>query len=75
MGRNWLTVLMFDWGQIKRISSEPVSKLDLLQSKYILLLDGNLVTIKGVTAHLKLKENAIPQFLKPTSVPFALKDC
>ena len=34
----------------------------------------NLGTIKGVTAHLKLKENAVPQFFKPRPVPFILKE-
>ena len=62
MGRDWLSVLKLDWGQIKRISLEPVNKLDLLQTKYSSLFDGNLGTIKGVFAHLKLKENAVPQF-------------
>ena len=74
MGRDWLSVLKFDWGQIKRISLEPVNKLDLLQTKYSSLFDGNLETIKGVSAHLKLKENAVPQFFKPRPVPFTLKE-
>ena len=30
MGRNWLSVLKLDWGQVKRISLEPVDKLDQL---------------------------------------------
>ena len=62
MGRDWLSVLKLDWGRIKRISLEPVNKLDLLQTKYSSLFDGNLGTIKGFSAHLKLKENAVPQF-------------
>lgn len=74
MGRNWLSVLKLDWGHIKQISLEPVNKLDLLQTKYSLLLDGNLGTIKGVYAHLKLKENAVLQFFKPRPVPFTLKE-
>jgi len=74
MVRDWLSVLKLDWGQIKQISLEPVNKLDLLQTKYSSLLDGNLETIKGVYAHLKLKENAVPQFFKPRPVPFALKE-
>ena len=74
MGRNWLSVLKLDWGQVKRISLEPVDKLDQLRTKYSSLFDGNLGTIKGVTAHLKIKENAVPQFFKPRPVPFALKE-
>ena len=46
MGRDWLSVLKLEWGQIKRISLEPVNKLDLLQTKYSSLFDGNLGTIK-----------------------------
>ena len=74
MGRDWLPVLKLEWGQIKRISLEPVNKLDLLQTKYSSLFDGNLGTIKGISAHLKLKENAVPQFFKPRPVPLALKE-
>ena len=55
MGRDWLSVLKLDWGQVKRISLEPVDKLDQLRTNYSSLFDGNLGTIKGVTAHLKIK--------------------
>ena len=60
MGRNWLSVLILDWKQIKQISQEPCNKVEDLVSKYASLFDGGLGTIKGVTAHLKLKENANP---------------
>ncbi|XP_015749615.1 PREDICTED: uncharacterized protein LOC107329438 [Acropora digitifera] len=55
IGRGWLSVLKLDWGQVKRISLEPVDKLDQLRTTYSSLFDGNLGTIKGVTAHLKIK--------------------
>ena len=74
MGRDWLSVLKLDWGQVKQISLEPVDKLDQLRTKYSSLFDSNLGTIKGVTAHLKIKENAVLQFFKPRPVPFALKE-
>ena len=67
-------MLKLDWGHIKRISSDPVSKLDLPQTKCLSLFDGNLGTIKGVPTQLRLKENTIPQFFKPRSVPFSLKE-
>ena len=67
-------MLKLDWGQIKQISLESINRLDLLRTKYSSLFAGNLGTIKGVTAHLKLKENAMPQFFKHRPVPFALKE-
>ena len=74
MGRDWLSVLRLGWGQVKRISLKPVDKLDHLRTKYSSLFDGNVGTIKGVNAHLKIKENAVPQFFKPRPVPFAPKE-
>ena len=53
MGRDWLFALKLDWGQLKRISLEPVDELDQLRTKYSSLFDGNLRTIKGVTAHVR----------------------
>ena len=49
MGRDWLSVLKLDWGQVKRISLELVDKLDQLRTKYSSLFDGNLGTIKAPT--------------------------
>ena len=74
MGRDWLSVLKLDRGQVKRIFLEPVDKLDKLRTKYSSLFDGNLGTIKGVTALLEIKDNAVSQFFKPRPVPFALKE-
>ena len=73
MGCDWLSALKLDWGQVKRIFLEPVDKLDKLRTKYSSLFDGNLGTIKGVTALLKIKDNAMPQFFKPIPVSFALR--
>ena len=74
MGRNWLSVLRLHWKQIKQISLEPCDQVEKVVSKYASLFDGDLGTIKGVTAHLKLNENATPQFFKPRPVPFALTE-
>ena len=74
MGRNWLSILKFDWKQIKQVCQEPVDEMERVFTKYKSLFDGGLGTIKGVTAHLKLKENVTPQFFKPRPVPFALKE-
>ena len=72
MGRDWLSMLKLDWGRVRQITLKPVNTLDLLQTKYSLLFDGNLGTMKGI--YLKLKKNAVPKFFKPRPVPFALKE-
>ena len=36
MGRNWLSVLKLDWGQVKRISLEPVDMLDQLRTNLVI---------------------------------------
>ena len=69
-----MPVLRLDWKQIKQISLEPCDQVEKLVSKYASLFDRDLGTIKGVTAHLKLKENASPQFFKPRPVPYSLKE-
>ena len=38
MGRDWLSVLKLDWGQVKRISLEPVDKLDLLRLNEVFII-------------------------------------
>ena len=74
MGRNWLSVLKLNWKEIKQISQESSDTIENLTTKNAPMFDGGLGTIKGVTAHLKLKANATPKFFKPRPVPFALKE-
>ena len=56
----------------KSIRSKP--KLENIGQQFPKLFDGQLGTIKGFTAELKVKENAPPQYFKPRTVPFALRD-
>ena len=67
-------MLKLDWGLIKQVSTEPTDRLEVLQKKYSSLLDGELGKIRGVKAHLKLKETTVPKFFKPRPVPFALRE-
>ena len=72
IGRDWLSALKLDWALIKQMSMDD--RWTALQTKYPSLFDDGLGTMKGVVAHLKLKENAKPQFFKPRPVPFDLKE-
>lgn len=69
IGQNWLSVHRLDWKQIKEISSEPCDKVENLVSKYASLFDRGLGIIEGVTAPLKLKENATLWFFKLDQYP------
>ena len=76
MGRDWLSKLKLDWHQISNIqqANPPKPKLEDIVQQFSKLFDGKLGTIKGFTAELKVKENAPPQYFKPRTVPFALRD-
>ena len=76
MGRDWLSKLKLDWHQISNIqqANPPKPKLEDIVQQFPKLFDGKLGTIKGFTAELKVKENAPPQYFKPRTVPFALRD-
>ncbi|XP_021345514.1 uncharacterized protein K02A2.6-like [Mizuhopecten yessoensis] len=71
LGRNWLSKLKLNWQPINyTINGHSQKKLF---QKYK-VFNEDLGTVKGLTASLRLKEDAIPKFFKPSSVPFALKD-
>ena len=76
MGRDWLSKLKLDWHQISNIqqANPPKPKLEDIVQQFPKLFDGKLGTIKGFTAELKVKQNAPPQYFKPRTVPFALRD-
>jgi len=54
-------------------TNPPKPKLEDLVQQYPALFDGELGTIKGVTAKLVVKENATPQCFKPRPVPYVHK--
>lgn len=73
-GREWLHALRLDWSEIKALSvANTKSKLDELKTKYKSVFRKEVGHVKGVEAHLTLKEGAQPKFVKARSVPFAMK--
>ena len=73
-GRDWLYALKLNWHEIKsvRAVSSP-STLQTVLDKHDTVFLPELGKMKGINAHLNLKENAQPKFLKARSVPFALR--
>lgn len=87
LGRNWLSQIKLDWQAIvgsnvlKSISVRPrpnTSVVDaqvaLLKSKFQSVFRGGTGEIKGVEAHIVLKDGTVPMFCKARPVPFALRE-
>ncbi|XP_060070306.1 uncharacterized protein LOC132550276 [Ylistrum balloti] len=64
-GRNWLGQLRLNW--------KTINMMSINEQKYSVFED-KLGTVKGITASIKLKDNAQPKFFKARTVPYALKD-
>lgn len=79
LGREWLDVLIPNWReafrknlplyQVNNVASDYVSDF---QKKYPSVFEKSDSPIKGFKAHLTLKDNVSPIFLKAYSVPYAM---
>ncbi|CAB4018206.1 Hypothetical predicted protein [Paramuricea clavata] len=78
-GRDWLSVIKLDWGEIKALKvnqatdNETQGKVNNLLKKYKSVFDDDLGTLKGHQGDLKLKENCRPRYCKARQVPYALR--
>ena len=77
LGKNWLRQIKLAWGEILSVSNEnPVSaegQLSNLLSKYHELFTDSYEGMKGLEAHITMKSNVKPIFVKARRVPYALK--
>ena len=77
MGRNWLSRIPIDWGEIKVLRAGDEKQSRTLQLKRLLEkypgIQKEQGTLKGTKAHLPLKEGATPVFLKARPVPYSLR--
>uniref|UniRef100_A0A182PX69 RT_RNaseH_2 domain-containing protein n=1 Tax=Anopheles epiroticus TaxID=199890 RepID=A0A182PX69_9DIPT len=78
LGREWLNAI-HNWKHLVQIGEvnelrASANNLDTILQKYGEIFDKNLGKISGVKAHLTLKENAQPVFMKARRVPFNLID-
>ena len=78
-GRDWLSKIRLDWGEIKavQLSQTPEGimqhKVDQLLRKYESVFSKGVGTFKGHKADLKVEEGCRPSFHKPRQVPYALR--
>ena len=75
VGRDWLKHLQLDWKMVCNVqcSVEKDSVWQSVLSKYSNIFKPGLGMMKEITAKLKLKPRAVPQFHRARSVPFSLK--
>lgn len=78
-GRDWLSKIQLDWGEIKalQLSQTPEGIMqhkvdDQLLRKYESVFSEGVGTLKGHKADLKVEEGCRPSFHKPRQVPYAL---
>ena len=78
LGKNWLQHFKLEWGEIFCIpKGDPVSsdsQLTDLLSKYSELVTESYEGMKGLDAHITMKSNAKPVFVKTRRVPYAPKE-
>ena len=78
-GRDWLSKIQLDWGEIKalKLSQTPEGimqhKVDQLLRKYESVFSEGVGTLKGYKADLKVEEGCQPSFHNPRQVPYALR--
>ena len=75
VARDWLKHLQLDWKMVYNVqhSVEHDSVWQSVLSKYSNVFKPGLRMMKEITAKLKLKPSAVPQFHRARSVPFSLK--
>ena len=73
LGRDLLHKLKLNWKVIHYTRTEKTPCLEELWKSYS-VFNGELGTVKRITASLKVKKACQPKFFKPRPVPFALKD-
>ena len=78
-GRDWLSKIQMNWGEIKALKLRKISegvmqrKVDQLLQQYESVFSEGVGTLKGHKADLKVEEGCQPSFYKPRQVPYTLR--
>ena len=78
LGKNWLWHIKLEWGEIfcipKGDTLSADSQLNDLLSKHSELFTENYEGMKGLEAHITMRGDARPVFVKARRVPYTLKE-
>ena len=77
LGKNWMRLIKIEWGDIFCSPNEAVlsadSQLNDLLSKHSELFTESYEGMKGLEAHITMRDDARPVLVKARTVPYALK--
>lgn len=72
LGRGWLEKLRLNWQTVKMLSPST-RKLETVLQRHHDVFKNELGKMKDITVKLTLKPEARPKFLKPRTVPYAIR--
>ena len=73
-GRDWLQVITLDWHNINRVTVGDQTTLTAILQKHESVFKDELGLVRGASAKIQLKPNAVPKFCKARPIPYALRD-
>ncbi|KAK7901534.1 hypothetical protein WMY93_018303 [Mugilogobius chulae] len=82
LGRGWLEDIQLDWkgmkarhkaSQVHHVNTEKNVTLQEVLCKHEDVFKEELGTLKGTKATIHIKENAVPRFFRPRSIPYAMR--
>ena len=76
LGRNWLDKLKLDWNEVYSLAGaiSANEELDRILEKHADLFREGYDGMKGLEAHIRVRENASSIYFKSCPVPYALKE-
>ena len=75
IGRDWLQHIRLDWANVYSLAVDtPIPRLAKLLDNYGEVFQEGIGTMTQITARPSLKEGAVPQFRRPYTVPFAIRE-
>ena len=73
LGLDWINRFETDWNKVIKAAKTNIIQRGNLLEEFQEIFEPVLGTVKNVTANLELKEDAVPKFMPPRQIPFALK--
>ena len=75
LGRNWLEKRKIDWSRVFSLNETSGNEeIDAILNKHANLFREGYDGMKGMNAHIRVREGASPSYFKPRPVPYALRE-